>query len=272
MHKTEVVYVPEDFPRLFSVIDKLDGRYAFVAGGVTINWHGNRTPVLIDLQHLISREIANRDAGVSIGSGARLSDVEEMEDFGYAALHALFDAAGIVASPQIRNMATLGGNLISHLDFSDTLGFHYLFRPDLRLVSREGVVTRNFESFLSDKGRFTFPGEAVLDAFIFPATKLSAYDASCYLKEARVGRDIATIGLTVLKHAGIQKFDIAVGSCWLNVECFRGVSDAEEMGPLIKRLGRPPKSDVRATSWYRQAVLPQLVEKGMHLCLTKTSS
>src|SRR5262249_54650241 len=46
---------------------------------------------------------------ITIGAGVRLADIAESKDL--AAFPALVAAAAQVAGPQIRNMATLGGNL-----------------------------------------------------------------------------------------------------------------------------------------------------------------
>ncbi len=70
-------------------------------------------PVLVDIGRLPLRSIARDDDGLRIGAGVVLADLAEHADV-RALAPALARAAGMVAAPTIRNLATLGGNL--HLD------------------------------------------------------------------------------------------------------------------------------------------------------------
>ncbi len=70
-------------------------------------------PVLVDIGRLPLRSIARDGDDLRIGAGVVLADLAEDPDV-RALAPALARAAGLVAAPTIRNLATLGGNL--HLD------------------------------------------------------------------------------------------------------------------------------------------------------------
>jgi xanthine dehydrogenase YagS FAD-binding subunit len=55
------------------------------------------------------KQIAATGDAVTIGAGVKLADIAESKEL--AAFPALTGAAGVIAGPQVRNMATLGGNL-----------------------------------------------------------------------------------------------------------------------------------------------------------------
>ncbi len=70
---------------------------------------------LINLKHAADlRYIRNDDTGLQIGALTTLDELDRHPDIrrGYTALA---QAAGLAASPQLRNMATLGGNLLQQV-------------------------------------------------------------------------------------------------------------------------------------------------------------
>ena len=85
-----------------------------IAGLDTFDWlkdRSKRTNVVIDLSQVNElRGIKEVDGGLEIGALTTLTEVEKhpvvREKFGL-----LMEAAGLVASPQIRNQGTLGGNV-----------------------------------------------------------------------------------------------------------------------------------------------------------------
>ena len=86
-----------------------------LAGGLdTFDWlkdRSKRTPVVIDLSQMTElRGIKEMDGGIEIGALTTLTEVVKhpvvREKFGL-----LMEAAELVASPQIRNQGTLGGNV-----------------------------------------------------------------------------------------------------------------------------------------------------------------
>lgn len=88
-----------------------------LAGGtdlLTLMKEGIVAPeTLLDIKRLpqLSNGIAVDDADVTIGALATLSDIEKSDTIGQV-LPALAEAASVAASPQLRNMATIGGNVL----------------------------------------------------------------------------------------------------------------------------------------------------------------
>jgi 4-hydroxybenzoyl-CoA reductase subunit beta len=94
------------------------GGARLVAGGTdllpNLKHRLDSPPVLVSLSRVKAlREIATRDGHLSIGASVTLTDVSE-HDAVRAHFPSLARAAGLVASPTIRNMGTIGGNI--HLD------------------------------------------------------------------------------------------------------------------------------------------------------------
>jgi len=109
------LYQPTDVDEALGLLERFGERGWKLAGGYdSLNWlkdRAKRTTAVIDLEGLESlRGIREWGEGVEIGAMTTLTEVERSplvrERFGLLA-----DAAGQVASPQIRNAGTLGGNL-----------------------------------------------------------------------------------------------------------------------------------------------------------------
>lgn len=256
-HATQHYYAPDNAAALFALLGEVDTSRAFLAGGITIHWRGSRFARLIDLRHIISRDINNGGNGIVIGAGTTLAAVAAATGLP-PALQPLAQACARVASPQIRNVATVGGNLISHFDFSDTLGPLYLLTPDCRLLTRDGIVVRPFAE-LSTSGRFVLPQQTVLDALVFPAATLAQYRTGVYHKESILRRDLATIGLTVLARTD-GLYDCALMAYWPQLRIFRDLDGPSALVQAAAALP-PPKSDQRAESAYRQRLLPVITER-----------
>ncbi len=254
-------FIPENSQDNFKILNNLDGKFSYYAGGITINWRGTNSDYLISLEKIINKTITEKNDIIEIGAGIKLSELQKLNNTSYSEIFkGLVKAAEFIASPQIRNMATLGGNLISQFDFSDTLGFIYLLKPDIKIINENGPQTLKFNEFYNDKtSKFSLPYKTILNSFEFKKTELEKYDYSDFIKESRVGRDISTISVTVLKNKSDSKFSIAIGSYWLNTECFYEIETIDSVFEIIKN--KPdPKTDVRASSEYRKKILKYLIE------------
>lgn len=259
MHKD--FFTPQTFDETFQIINQLDGSFSYYAGGVTINWRGNNSDYLIALTKIIKKNIIEHQDSIEIGAGIKLSELEALKNVEYFNFfEGLVESCGLIAYPQIRNMATLAGNLISQFDFSDTLGFLYLSNPDMEVIDETGIKIIKLNDFINPKnGRFALPPKNIINSFIFKKSKLDGIKKSSFVKESRMGRDIATLNITVMKYKSFPEFDVALGSYWLNTECFLKNESVESLMNKIET--KPsPKTDMRASSDYRKNILKYLIE------------
>ena len=109
------LFQPTNVNDALTLVDRHGSNAWIMAGGLdTFDWlkdRSKRTNVVIDLSQLSElRGIKEVDGGVEIGALTTLTEVGRhpviREKFGL-----LMEAAGLVASPQIRNQGTLGGNV-----------------------------------------------------------------------------------------------------------------------------------------------------------------
>lgn len=117
------LYQPTDISNALDLADKLGGDGWKVAGGQdSLDWikdRAKRTKAVIDLTRIADaglRGIRETADGVEIGALTTLTEVEQ-DPVINARYSLLADAAGKVASPQIRNVGTLGGNVCQDTRF-----------------------------------------------------------------------------------------------------------------------------------------------------------
>src|SRR5262245_31484866 len=109
------LYQPESLDDTLRLLERFGARAWILAGGLdTFDWlkdRAKRTEAVIDLSNV--QELAGIkevDGGLEIGAATTLTDIVRhrtvQERFGL-----LHQAAELVASPQIRNQGTIGGNV-----------------------------------------------------------------------------------------------------------------------------------------------------------------
>jgi CO/xanthine dehydrogenase FAD-binding subunit len=118
-----------------------------------------RPRCLIDVTRIEAlRKIEERENGISIGAGVTHSELASsplMRQFGKV----LSEAASWIGSPQIRNLGTLGGNIINASPAADTL-------PPLMVLDAVGrVVSKEGERDIPLSQLFSRPYETVLKPY-----------------------------------------------------------------------------------------------------------
>lgn len=108
-------HAPTHIEDALSLASRYSGNFAYLAGGCDLldmmkrQW--NTSAHVVDLKHIDGlRGISSHSDQVTVGALTKLIEVQQsnMGD----SLRALKDAASRVASPQIRNMGTVGGNVL----------------------------------------------------------------------------------------------------------------------------------------------------------------
>ena len=182
---------------------KLEG--AILAGGtdllVKIRSGLITKRVLFDISDLeeISGIVDEGDS-LRIGAGVRMRELAEssvVQDF----LPFLSMAASQMGSPQIRNRATVGGNISSASPCADSVPPLMAVGAKLRLSSENGDREVSLENFMKDAGQTSIRDHEVLTEIIAP--KLSVGCQSLFFK---VGRRKA-LAISVINLAGWLKTD-----------------------------------------------------------------
>ena len=157
-----------------------------------------RPQVVVDVKHLPGmRDISyHHQSGLTVGSAATMNEIAHHAEV-RAHYPLLAESASAVASYQLRNRATMGGNLCNGSPAADTAPAVLVLEARLVLHSSGGEREVMAGEFFLGPGRTAIqPGE-IMTAIRFPVPTYGA--ASRYLKLGRnKAGDLAIAGVAVL--------------------------------------------------------------------------
>lgn len=231
-----------------------------IAGGtdlmVAIRRRKTRPTLVVDLKRVEDLEsaITEGDGRIRIGGLASMTQIADNQGV-RSQFPALVQAVSVVGSVQIRNRATLAGNLCNASPAADTAPALLAYGATVEIVGGDRTRTMSLSSF------FTGPGTTVLEpGDVVTAVELPMPDMRTGSVFARVTRrrgvDLATINLAcVVDATGGVRFGFgAVGPTPLLAEA--ELTDLENDVGWERVLGvATPISDVRAGADYRRAML-----------------
>lgn len=111
-------------------------------------------------------------------------------------LGALIDAVRQLGSVQIRNVATIGGNICNAAPSADTVPPLLVHDARLTIKGHNGLKTFPIEEFFLGPGKTVLSSDEVLTEIIIPLPRMSS--ASAYWKHSRrKGMDLAIIGVAL---------------------------------------------------------------------------
>jgi carbon-monoxide dehydrogenase medium subunit len=228
-------------------------------------------------------EVDDRN-GARIGALARHSDIEAHPGL-RAKYPVIAEMARRVANPQIRNMATIGGNLCHGDPASDPPACFLALGGEVKAVrgSQERVI--RLEEFFTDYYETALaPDEILTEIRIPPLPKGSVGVYARFMTTAAEHRPLVGVGLllTLDGRDVCRDIRIALGAVTPiparlgKVEAFlrgkRLVPDAIAQAGEIAATEIRPQSDFRASAEYRKEVTRVMVRRAVERALTQASA
>lgn len=212
--------------------------------------------------------------GLEIGAAAQLYKIEENDQIqrNYAAL---FEAVKCIGSTQIRNMATMAGNICNASPGADTLPPLIVFDAEVvirRLTGQGGIAERRVAvaDFCTGPGATVLAEGEMVTAIVIP--RVSQGSGSAFKRLSRVTLDLAKISCALyLERQGeiCTAVRAAIGAAAPTVIRARLVEEALTGKQITKKLlsdsaglvtgNIAPINDIRSTSQYRNQVAPVLI-------------
>jgi len=270
-------YQANSLKEAYQIMDSFDGRIHYVAGGtdlfIRIHQGTIEPDALISLRGIKGLSGISLNKSLSIGSMTLLRDIERNAQIRQA-YPVLSQAVWWLASPQIRNVATVGGNLANSAPSADCA-------PPLLVLGAELTIEGpNIKRKIPIEEFFTGPGEnclnkkEVLTQIEIPAITSKA--GMSFLKIGRVIRDLAisnVAALLVLENRTCRKIRLAAGAVAPIPVRLRSVEEmmiGEKITPKlldqVKKKAQQevcPISDVRSSVQYRREVTGVLVRRAI---------
>ena len=276
------VLVPKTLSEALSFLKKYSGAAKAIAGGTDLIPKMKRRELapkyLIDLKGVADLNFINYDAenGLRIGS---LTTLNEIRDSSAVKEHCpiLVETVSQMASVQVRNMATMAGNLCNAVPSADTAPPLIALRARLKLLGPEGERTVLVEDFFKGPGETALELLELLTEIQIPPARPG--EAGTYLKHTlRAEMDLALVGVAAYlarnsKKDICEKIRIAMGAvapipvrAKKAEETLRGkpLSDTliETAGSLASEESSPI-DDIRSSAEYRRGMVRVLTKKAI---------
>jgi carbon-monoxide dehydrogenase medium subunit len=274
-------YQPQTLKEAFSLMEKLKGRAKYIAGGtdilVRIKQKAIHPDTLISLRGIDGLKTVKHNGALSIGSMIPFRDLEGdpviARDY-----PSLARAVSVLANPQVRNVATMGGNLCNSAPSADCAPPLLVMQAHLKLQGPGGEREVPIDKFFTGPGENCMEAEEVLTQIQVP--KKAKHTGMAFLKVGRVAQDIAVVNaavLLVMDKKKCQECRLAVGAVApvpLRLRSVEKLIAGEQIGPeLLDRVSQmveqevSPITDVRSTEAYRRIMSGVLIKRAIQQAL-----
>ncbi len=224
-----------------------------------------------DLQELTGI-VMEEDGTIKIGPGETFTRITEhplIRQHIPVLGHAVDQAGG----PQLRNVATIGGNVCNGVTSADSAGALLVLGAQLEITGRDGMRTLPLEQFYKGPGRVDLNRGEILTAIRIPQKDYQGFGGH-YIKYAqRAAMDIATLGCAVSlrleeDRQTIADYRLAFGvAAPTPIRCRK--TEAAVMGKpvssrLLEEIGQlalgevSPRTSWRASKEFRQRLVCEL--------------
>lgn len=250
----------------------------FLAGGTDLIIQINRRRVtpqhLISLAGLGLDTIGETESEFVIGAMATHDAVVTHPAF-QRQLKALTEASAVVGGRQVRNIATVGGNIVNASPAADLVPVLLTLDATVELRGSQGRRAVPLDRFLIERGRTDREPDEILTAVRFD--KLPSDSATAFLKAGRrKAMEISVICVAAHLVPG-RKARIAIGAAASRtMRVPQAEAVVEKDGPAaFAEAGRiaaaemTPIDDVRASARYRRLLVAALVQRALATCVVR---
>ncbi len=217
--KFDWYYEPTNLNECIELLNEYGSEAKLLAGGtdlvVRLRSRALKVKTVISLSAMPELErIRKAEDGLVIGAMAKLMDITKSDQF-TGPWQVVKKGAGNVSSMQVRNVATLGGNICNASPSADTVPGMIVSDAEVSIVGPEGERTVLLENFFEGPGKTVLKKGELVTAFKLP--KQAPGNGTAYKKYAiRGDTDIAIIGVAArlkVNAAGVvEEARIALGA------------------------------------------------------------
>lgn len=267
---------PETVDEAIAMMGQGPGRGAFIAGGTALGM-AHRVPYdyLVDIGNLGLDFIKQEDRLIRIGSTVTIQHLCSSSLVQTPALKFLGQAASSVATRQIRNMATVGGNLVSAYPAADLPAAFLVLNGKLKMAGSD-TKEIDLSDFFQERSATGLDGGLVTEV-VFPVPPDDS--RGHFIKLARTENDVAILDLACLARWTADRFeDVRIAlTCAVPrplrltaVEQFlRGKSASPEVLEQASRLaveGLSIRDSIRGSRAYREQMIGVLLRRSLLAC------
>ncbi len=299
----ENYHLPSSVDEALDLLAHYAGRARIIAGGTDllldlqsdyIEGHRPHYDALVDVTRIAgANEIRAEGGWIIVGCGVTHSQVVE-SDLIQSRATALAEACAVVGGPQVRNVATLVGNVAHALPAADGTIALMALDAEVQIASHNEASGRSLIHGWRPLGSlFRGPGESVVDPTheLIVAVRFrpsGEHEASAFNRIMRPqGVALPVLGLATriklsIQHSAFSIEDVAISAgpvapvpfrARQTEEFLRGQSFSQETVARAQELllgeARPRTSPHRATKEYRVELLPNLFSRTLECAVAR---
>ena len=273
---------PNSLEEALALLKQYGASAAMLAGGTDLINHihlGKRSPsIVVQIRKIVEfgTRIEAQETGIKIGPLTTLSEITGAQ-LVQERFTALAEAAGKVGSKQIRNRATLVGNICNASPAADTVPALLVYNAVVHMVGRDGQRSLPLDEFITGPGKTVLKQGEIVES-IFMAYSPVGSTATYHKLSRRDGVDLATVGVAAYAdHEATIR--LALGA--VGPRAFRAY-DAEKIlcqssfddqtikcGIKETVNAASPISDLRGSREYRLAMIETLTHRAIKAVLGK---
>lgn len=276
---------PGDLAEAVKLLAKYGEKARLIAGGTDMLVEKDpRVEVLIDVMGLGLDYIETDDLGVRIGAATTFAEIEASPALRRSPYNILAEAARQIGTPQIRNLATIGGNICSAVPSADSTP--PLLALDATVCISGSTEERSMEvsNFFLDARKNALERDELLTEIRLPV--FPARTEAVFVKKGRVAAaDLATVNVAVrltMSADGIcQDVRIALGAvaptpvrAKAAESMLQGKKPQDELLEKVAEQASKeisPITDIRGSAQYRTTLSRVLVERALNEAVAKLS-
>ncbi len=220
---------PQTIKEAMELMGRLDNA-KYIAGGtdvLVLARQGKLKPAsLVSLRNIPELSVVETTGGLTLGGGVTHSDIERNE-FIKKRYSALNDATSNLGSRQIRNVATIGGNICNAAPSADTACPLLVLDAKVVIAGPGGERVVDIDDFFRGPGKTVLEKGELVKAFVMPA--FTEMTGSAYIKHTRrQAMDLPILGVAV-------RMTIAVGKGGGELRCRDALCTVESISKVLSR-------------------------------------
>lgn len=271
-------HAPTSLKEALELLSKYGEEAKLLAGGtdllVKMKQRLTAPSHLIDIKRISGlNRIEERDDGIHIGAATRLRTIERSEAV-KTRLPLLHEAVRSIGSVQIRNKATVGGNLCNASPAADSAVALLALDSEAHIIGSGGARIVPMEEFFTGPGETVLGADEILTGVSVPYPPEGA--GTSFMTIGRTSLDISTINIAValkVEEGVVEECRIALGAVAptpiriKRAEAFlrRNELTAENLGKAAEMVAEEirPITDIRATAEYRREASKTLTKDAL---------
>ena len=279
----EKYFRPQTIPEALKILEEFQGKARLLAGGtdliLQIRSRETQPKALVDITRIPGLdEIKLEDGVITIGALVTHAQIAQSSMIREKAT-ALSEGASKLGSPQIRNLGTVAGNIVSGQPGADTTIPLLALDAKVKIASIKGERAIPLTEFFLDTGKTVVDSTREMVAEIF-FSSLAENESSVSLRLARrkaLALPILTVSVVVsadMKQKKFNRIRIALGPVastpFRPREAEQMLASASIADRVIKEAARkaaqeanPRTSLLRGSEAYRREIIANLVERGI---------